>query len=121
MALSKNLDDIGVKYQYEAQAFEYEKPARVSKYTPDFIISTRPDGTPRSKPLVIESKGRFLTADRQKHLLFKQQHPLIDLRFVFSNPNQRLSKLSKTTYAMWCDKNGFIYSKLTIPEQWLWE
>lgn len=120
-AISEALTKQGVDYKYEAETFKYLKPAKVSRYTPDFIITTRPDGTPKDRPLIIESKGRFVTADRQKHILFKDQHPEVDLRFVFSNPNQRISKQSKTTYAMWCEKHGFQFSKLSIPEDWLWE
>lgn len=112
----------GVKFTYEEEKVEYEKPARVSKYTPDFIVSTRPDGTPRNHPVIIEAKGRFMTEDRQKHLLIKRQHPHLDIRFLFNNPNSRLSKQSKTTYAKWCEKHGFLYAKgPQVPRAWLEE
>lgn len=97
---------------YEQHSLTYLKPARPSKYTPDFIL---PNG------IVVETKGRFVTADRQKHKLVQEQHPNLDLRFVFSNPNNRISKLSKTTYAMWCDRYGFQFAKLWIPADWLRE
>lgn len=100
----------GVDAQYESQVITYTKPAKPSKYTPDFTL---PNG------IIIETKGRFVTADRQKHLLIKAQHPELDIRFVFSNPNQRISKQSSTTYAMWCEKNGFLYAKQLIPREWL--
>lgn len=116
-----DLQSSGVDFTYEQEKIEYEKPARVSKYTPDFIITTRPDGTPKKKPLIVETKGRFLTADRQKHLLIKRQHPDLDIRFVFNNPNARISKTSKTTYATWCEKHGFLYAKAVIPREWLEE
>lgn len=115
------LSTFGVEYGFETQKVEYEKPARKSKYTPDFIITTKPDGTPRIRPLVVETKGRFLTADRQKHLLVKRQHPELDIRFVFSNPNQKISKTSKTTYGSWCEKHGYLYAKERIPIEWLKE
>jgi hypothetical protein len=115
------LTSFGVSYKFEQTKFEYKKPERVSKYTPDFIIETRPDGTARTKPLIIETKGRFMTADRQKHLLMKRQHPQLDIRFIFSNPNSKISKQSKTTYANWCDKHGFLYAKEHIPPTWLRE
>jgi hypothetical protein len=110
-----------VNFGFETEKVEYEKPARKSKYTPDFIIKQRPDGSPRNRPLIVETKGRFLTADRQKHLLIKRQHPELDIRFVFSNPNARISKTSKTTYAAWCEKHGFQYAKEVIPQAWLEE
>lgn len=71
--------------------------------------------------IIIETKGRFMTADRQKHLMIQQDHPDLDIRFVFNNPNARISKTSKTTYAKWCEKYGFKYAKGSIPEAWLKE
>jgi len=116
------LISFGVDFAFEQSKIEYTKPQRVSKYTPDFVINTRPDGTPRpSGSLIIETKGRFMTADRQKHLLIKRQHTHLDIRFVFSNPNQKISKQSKTTYAIWCEKHGFLYAKEHIPREWLEE
>lgn len=115
------LTKVGVSFAFEEEKIEYEKPARQAKYTPDFIISSRPCGTPKRVPLIVETKGRFLTADRQKHLLIKRQHPELDIRFVFSNPNQRISKQSKTTYAAWCEKHGFQYAKEVVPRSWLEE
>lgn len=117
-----DLKSKGVEFTYEEEKVEYERPARVSKYTPDFIVSTRPDGTPRDQPLIIEAKGRFVTDDRSKHLLIKRQHPHLDIRFLFNNPNARLSKQSKRTYAMWCEKHGFLYAKgPQVPRAWLEE
>lgn len=101
----------GVNFDFEAIKIEYEKPARKAKYTPDFRLL--------DNGIIVESKGRFVTADRQKHLLVKDQHPDIDIRFVFSNPNARISKTSKTTYAMWCEKHGFKYAKGSIPQSWI--
>lgn len=101
---------LGRPVEYETVIVPYEKPAKKSRYTPDFRL---PNGT------IIETKGRFVTADRQKHLLIKQQHPDLDIRFVFSNPNARISKQSQTTYADWCTKNGFAYAKGSVPTEWL--
>lgn len=108
--IGAELDAKGINYTYETQVITYEKPARKSRYTPDFIL---PNG------IIIETKGRFLTADRQKHLLVKAQHPELDIRFVFSNSRQTIGKLSKTTYGMWCEKHGFKYADKTIPDAWL--
>ena len=111
----------GVDFAFEQTKIEYIKPQRTSKYTPDFVVRSRSDGTPRSHPLIIETKGRFLVADRSKHLLVKRQHPELDIRFIFSNPNQKISKQSKTTYATWCEKHNFLYAKEHIPPEWLKE
>jgi hypothetical protein len=85
----------------------------MSRYTPDFLIPTK------NGFFFVETKGRFVPADRQKHLLIKKQFPEKDIRFVFSNQNQKLYKGSKTSYAMWCDKHGFTYANKTIPDAWL--
>ena len=119
--ISAELSKQEVSFTYEQKVISYLKPARSSKYTPDFEITHRPDGTEKQKPLIVESKGRFLTADRQKHLLVRDQHPELDIRFVFSNPRQRISKQSTTTYAMWCEKHGFKFAHESIPNSWLWE
>lgn len=118
---AKELTKAGVDFTFEEEKIEYVKPQRTSKYTADFRVYSKPDGTPREKPLIIETKGRFLTADRQKHLLIKRQHPDLDIRFIFSNPNQKISKQSKTTYAKWCEKHGFLYAKEHVPPAWLEE
>lgn len=108
--VASQLDALGIKYSYESVKLGYEKPASLHHYTPDFIL---PNG------LIIEAKGRFVTADRQKHKLIKEQHPDKDIRFVFSNPNAKIGKKSKTTYAMWCEKYGFKFAKGLIPKGWL--
>lgn len=100
-------------------AFDYEKlrlPYLVSEtrtYTPDFQIL--------SNGIIIETKGRFLPSDRKKHLLIKEQYPELDIRFVFSNPNAKIRKGSKTSYADWCDKHGFLYAQEVIPTEWIKE
>ena len=116
-----DLEKLGVDFGFEIEKIDYEKPSTKHKYTPDFIISTRLDGTPRDRALIVETKGRFLVKDRQKHLMIQRQHPELDIRFVFSNPNTRISKQSKTTYASWCEKHGFKYAKERIPQAWLEE
>lgn len=116
-----DLSKAGVSFSYEEMKLEYVKPERRSKYTPDFVITTRPCGTPRVKPLIVETKGRFMVEDRQKHLLIKRQHPHLDIRFVFNNPKAKISKTSKTTYASWCDKHGFLFAKARVPREWLEE
>lgn len=105
-------DITGSDPAYESFKLEYLKPSRKSKYTPDFRL---PNG------IIVETKGRFETADRQKHLLVKAQHPDKDIRFVFSNSRQRIRKGSETTYADWCRKNGFIFADKRIPTSWFEE
>lgn len=108
--IADQLISLGVPVVFETLKIEYMKPARKSKYTPDFSL---PNG------IIIETKGRFVTADRQKHLLVKAQHPHLDIRFVFSNSRARISKTSQTTYADWCQKHGFQYADKFIPLEWI--
>jgi hypothetical protein len=102
----------GMDAVYEGHTLRYTKPEKEHRYTPDFVMKNG---------IVIETKGRFVTADRQKHLFVKAAHPDLDIRFVFSNPRQRIGKKSLTTYAMWCEKNGFLYSTIMVPQPWLKE
>lgn len=107
--VAKKLEDAGVNYSYESIKIQYEV-SQVRKYTPDFLL---PNG------IIIETKGRFVAADRMKHLRIKEQIPELDIRFVFQNPNVKLSKASKTSYAQWCDKNGFKWASKEVPQEWI--
>lgn len=105
----------GHSFDYEADIISYLKPERKSKYTPDFIL-TKKDGA----KMYIEAKGRFVTADRQKHLLIQKQHPEIDVRLLFQNASNKISKASNTTYAKWATSKGFKWAdKGIIPQEWL--
>jgi hypothetical protein len=107
--ISKQLKSLSVPVKYEEMKIKYAIN-EVRTYTPDFEL---PNG------IIIESKGRFVVADRKKHLLIKKQHPDLDIRFVFSNSRAKINKGSKTTYGMWCDKHGFLYADKLIPEEWI--
>ena len=104
-----SLKDRKCSAKYECFKIEWED-LKYRKYTPDFLL---PNG------IIIETKGRFTPADRIKHISIKKQHPDLDIRFVFSNSNAKLSKGAKTTYADWCDKNGFLYSDKDVPQEWI--
>ncbi|WP_218016223.1 hypothetical protein [Sphingomonas asaccharolytica] len=109
----KTMEDLavrGVPYRYEEVRVSYEKPASRHKYTPDFIL---PNG------IIVETKGIFEVADRQKHELVKAQHPGLDIRFVFSRSKSPIRKGSKTTYASWCAGRGIPFSDKVIPQAWI--
>lgn len=108
--VAKALTSAGVPFTYEEMKIKYIKPASEHQYTPDFVLDNG---------IIVETKGRFLIADRKKHMLIKRQQPHLDIRFVFSNSSQKLNKGSRTTYAQWCVKNGFEYADKTIPEHWI--
>ena len=95
--------------QYESDKLKYVVE---HTYNPDFKL---PNG------IFIEGKGRFLSADRAKHLHIKEQHPEVKVYFLFGNASNTLTKSSKTTYAEWCDKYGFEYADFYrdgIPKGW---
>lgn len=88
---------LGYPVEYESVKIPYLIPESKHIYTPDFPIS---------KKIFLEAKGKFVFQDRKKHLLLKEQYPDLTFILVFQNANQRISKKSKTTYSMWCDKHG---------------
>jgi len=114
----------GIVVKYEEDVIPYTIPATQNKYHPDFTILTK-----GGKTIYIEAKGLWIYADRYKHLLLKQQHPELDIRFVFYNQKNKLSKASKTTYQDICEGRGrgqfkgltWKYSNKKIPKDWLAE
>lgn len=107
--LAQQLERAGVKYQYETIRLPY---IRKCSYTPDFIL---PNG------IVLEAKGWFRSADRSKLVLVKRSSPWVDIRLVFQNAKNRLTKKTQTTYAEWSVKNGFPFAEKLIPVDWLKE
>lgn len=100
----------GIPFEYEKLKVKYQVPSRESTYTPDYELL--------DNGIIVEAKGLFDTADRQKHLLIQAQHPELDIRFVFSRPSSPLYKGSPTTYAAWCEKHNFKYACKFIPPSW---
>lgn len=97
-----------VRKNYESHTITYTVD---HKYCPDWSVS---------ETQFIECKGYFRASDRAKHLYIKEQHPEIEVVFVFGDSNNKIHKNSKTTYADWCNKYGFKYTdvKTGIPEEW---
>lgn len=112
--VAEQLQKQKVQYEYEnkANTIKYVVPAKDHTYLPDFKL---PNG------IIVETKGRFVLADRKKHELIKKQHPELDIRFVFSNSSTKISKKSKTTYGTWCEKLGIPYADKSIPLDWILE
>lgn len=105
------LSDKQKEVRYEQLKIEWAD-FRYRTYTPDFVLDNG---------IIVETKGKFDVDDRHKHLEIKKQHPELDIRFVFSNSNAKLYKGSKTTYAEWCEKNGFLWAHRVVPLTWLKE
>lgn len=108
--LSADLEARNVQFEYESEKIKYTVPSREATYTPDFKLSNG---------IYVEAKGIFDVDDRHKHLLVKQQHPNLDIRFVFQNSKAKIYKGSKTSYADWCRKHGYQYADKKIPDEWL--
>jgi len=95
-----------IKFEYESEVIPWiPKP---KKYTPDFIL---PNG------IIVEAKGRLTVHDRAKHIAIRDQHPSLDIRFVFQY-NNPITKGSKTRYTDWAEKNGFKWAMTHIPKEW---
>lgn len=107
--VAAQLESLSVSYKYEDFKISYQVN-EVRTYTPDFEL---PNG------IIIETKGWFVAAHRKKHLLIQKQHPDLDIRFVFSNSKNKINKNSKTSYADWCEKNGFLYADKLVPQEWI--
>ena len=125
-SICEELDSKGIVYKYEPVEgkIPYTVPESYHTYTPDFILTTK-----TGKKLIVESKGIWDYEDRKKHLLIKQQHPDLDIRFVFSRSKSRIRKGSATTYGDICEGRGrppfkgvtWKYADKAIPEEWLEE
>jgi hypothetical protein len=72
--ISQQIESKGIVVEYESEKVAYIIPASEHTYNPDFKL---PNG------IRVETKGRFVLADRKKHLLVKEQNPNLDIRFVF--------------------------------------
>lgn len=89
---------------------EYQVPATTSKYTPDFIL---PNG------IVVETKGYFDADDRKKHLLVRTSRPDLDIRFVFTNPQQFCQSADRKAYKIWLSaKHGRKIGNATLFTEW---
>ncbi len=109
--IANELETESVEFEFEETKLQYVKPQKTHTYTPDFYL-------PKQK-IFIETKGLFTSADRQKMRLVKEQHPEKDIRFIFNNSKARISKKSKTTYGMWCEKYKFPFADKHLPMEWL--
>jgi hypothetical protein len=132
------LRDADIKFEYETHKIKYEVPSKGHVYKPDIILNRKNtiklmypincDNKELAKiayPFVlspyiyIEVKGLFDSEDRKKHLHVRESNPNLDIRFVFQNAWAKIRKGSKTSYADWCDKNGFKWAHKYIPQEWL--
>ena len=111
--IANELTDKKVNFGYEEEKIAYTIPESLHKYTPDFKIKKS-----EGRILYVETKGRWVTADRKKLKLVKEQHPELDIRILFQNAKNKITKNSKTTYGDYADKIGILWAEKTIPDSW---
>ena len=98
----------GWKLAYEQDKIKYVIPASNHTYTPDFTVT---------KNVYIETKGLWVSSDRKKAALIKEQHPDITILYVLQR-NQGITKKSKTTYLDWAAKNGLDACTFSDTQHW---
>lgn len=102
-------------YEYEVTKIPYTVPASDHKYTVDWTLTNN---------ILIETKGYLSDhQERTKYVLIKQQHPDLDLRFVFDSPN-KLCGGTKYTHASWATKYNFMWcgvKDIDIIQSWIKE
>jgi hypothetical protein len=108
--VGKNLTSRGVRFVFEGRKIKYTPPLKEHTYTCDFELENG---------VLIETKGYFTSEDRKKMRWVKEQHPELDIRMLFGNSRNRINKGSPTTYAMWCEKNGYLYADKVVPQEWI--
>lgn len=122
--IAKQLKDAKVRFEYEKHSYKYQSKVRsaakcgacgstsivvLRSYTPDFFLDSG---------IIIETKGKWTAADRYKMLDVREAHPLLDIRMLFMCDN-KISRVSKTRYSTWCEKNGLKFAVGKVPQEWL--
>ena len=102
------LNDFDCIWDYEITKIPYIVPQSDHKYTVDFTLNNG---------VFIEAKGYLSDhQERYKYILIKQQHPTLDLRFIFDNPNKLVGG-TKQTHGAWATKYGFKWCGIKDVEQ----
>lgn len=125
--VADQLKRAGIEFDYETLIVPYNVPARVGKYKADFPI--------RRTNIILEPKGHFggkappggrfsnmkenSAKQRQKFALLKEQHPELDIRFVFTRAKTPIYKDSPTTHGQWATDHGFKWCEKVVPQEWL--
>ena len=99
----------GIHLEYETGLLPYVTAPSKKRYTPDWTIS---------KQAYIETKGYWDAAGRRKALYIKEQHPDVRILYVFQR-NNKIHKLSNTTYGEYCDKHGLEWCVFSNMETWM--
>jgi hypothetical protein len=95
--------------KYEPDKFKYIQPEKERTYIPDFKTG--------KKNIYLEAKGKLDLDTRQKMVWFRDTNPHITIIFLFMNPDNKITKRSKTTYSKWAEDNNFLW--LDYRKDWL--
>ena len=95
--------------KYEPDKFKYIQPEKERTYIPDFKTGKR--------NIYLEAKGKLDLDTRQKMVWFRDTNPHITIIFLFMNPDNKITKRSKTTYSKWAEDNNFLW--LDYRKDWL--
>lgn len=109
LTFANKLKELGLKAEYESKKIHYIQPEKVRTYNPDWTIG---------KDIYIEQKGRFTAVDRSKMLHVIKSNPFVTFYMLFQNSNVTLSKVSKTTYGQWCNKNNIEWADIKNITKW---
>lgn len=112
VTLGDEIKAAGHQLRYELTRVAYVVPETRHHYKPDFTLDNG---------IVLEGKGMFTAEDRAKHLFVREQYPEMEIRFIFSAANAKITKGSNTTLADWCRKYGFQFATKHIPPAWFKE
>lgn len=105
------LNDLGIEYEYEPKdkKLSWVKPETKHTYQIDLVLRNG---------IYVELKGYLDATTKTKMLHIISQHPDKDIRLVFMSPNTKIRKGSKTTYAMWAEKNGIKWGTVNDIPTW---
>ena len=104
----------GVEYELnnKDKAIEYISCKKTKVFVPCFVMS---DG------MIIECVSGLLARDCRKYLLLREQHPDLDIRFVFEIDNMKILGGDGLSLAEWAASNRFHWAKKLIPLEWMVE
>lgn len=104
--VAKKFDALGIKWEYEPCRIPWQPTVR--HYKPDFKVTL-----PNGESFFIECKGYFDPAMRSKMAQIREQHPDLDIRFIFMSEDKVISKYTRnpTTYKAWAHKHGYACCK----------
>lgn len=102
------LQEYQIEYEYEVTKIPYKIPESQHTYLVDFTVMPN---------VLCEVKGYLSDhTERKKYLLLKEQHPELDLKFIFES-GKKLCGGTKYSHAEWATKHGFDWAEIKDREK----